>query len=107
MDLKHMVRESGRNIAVLQTIASEGTGIDEVVRTLNEARATPAGNAERAVRFAVVRTVRDSAVRRAFEMLDGDFGRDVFNRLRSGELGRTEARNALVAEILAEVYHAD
>jgi LAO/AO transport system kinase len=107
IDLKHMVRESGKEIAVLQTVASEGTGIDEVVRALDQARAQPAGNAERAVRFAVVRSVRDAAVRRAFDMMDGDFGKEIFKRLRSGELDRAEARKALVAEILSEVYHAD
>ncbi len=107
LDLKHMVRESGKHIAVLQTVASEGTGIGEVVRALDEARAHPAGNAERAVRFAVVRSVRDAAVRHAFEMLDGEAGRDVFSRLRSGELNRTEARDALVAQILGEVHRAD
>ena len=107
LDLKHMVRESGKNIAVLQTVASEGTGIDAVVRALDEARAHPVGNAERAVRFAVVRSVRDAVVRHAFGMLDGEAGRDVFSRLQSGELSRTEAHDALVAAILAEVYDAD
>ena len=107
IDLKHMVRESGRDIAVLQTIASEGTGIDDVMVALTAARASESTNAERAVRFEVVRNIRDAAVRRALGVLEAPRGRAVLERLRAGELTRLEAREELLVYALAEVINAD
>jgi LAO/AO transport system kinase len=107
VDLKHMVRESGRDIAVLQTIASEGTGIDDVMVALGAARASESTNFERAVRFEVVRSIRDAAVRRALAVLDDPQGRSVLERLRAGELTRLEAREELLVYALAEVINAD
>jgi LAO/AO transport system kinase len=107
VDLKHMVRESGRDIAVLQTIASEGTGIDDVMVALTAARASESTNAERAVRFEVVRNIRDAAVRRALGVLEAPRGRAVLERLRAGELTRLEAREELLVYALAEVINAD
>ena len=107
VDLKHMVRESGRDIAVLQTIATEGTGIDDVMVALTAARASEATNAERAVRFEVVRNIRDAAVRRALGVLEAPRGRAVLERLRAGELTRLEAREELLVYALAEVINAD
>jgi LAO/AO transport system kinase len=107
LDLKHMVRESGRDVAVLQTIASEGTGIDDVMVALTAARASESSNAGRAVRFEVVRNIRDAAVRRALAVLDAPRGRSVLERLRAGELTRLEAREELLVYALAEVINAD
>jgi GTPase len=107
MDLKHMVRESGRDIAVLQTIAIEGTGIDDVMVALTAARASESTDAERAVRFEVVRNIRDAAVRRALAVLDAPRGRSVLERLRAGELTRLEAREELLVYAIAEVVNAD
>ncbi len=102
-----MVRESGRDVAVLQTIASEGTGIDDVMVALTAARASESSNAGRAVRFEVVRNIRDAAVRRALAVLDAPRGRSVLERLRAGELTRLEAREELLVYALAEVINAD
>jgi len=107
VDLKHMVRDSGRDIAVLQTIATEGTGIDDVMVALTAARASESTNAERAVRFEVVRNIRDAAVRRALGVLEAPRGRAVLERLRAGELTRLEAREELLVYALAEVINAD
>jgi LAO/AO transport system kinase len=107
VDLKHMVRESHRDIAVLQTVAIEGKGIDEVMIALAVARAAESTNAERAVRFEVVRNIRDAAVRRALAVLDDPQGRSVLERLRVGELTRAEAREELLVYALAEVINAD
>jgi LAO/AO transport system kinase len=107
VDLKHMVRESGRDVAVLQTVATDGTGIDEVMLALATARASEASNAERGVRFEVVRNVRDAAVRRALAALDDPRGRAVLERLRAGELTRIQARDELLLFALTEVIHAD
>jgi len=107
VDLKHMVRESRRDIAVLQTVASDGTGIDDVMLALASARASESTNAERAVRFEVVRNIRDAAVRRALAVLDDAQGRSVLERLRAGELTRSEAREELLVYALPEVINAD
>jgi len=107
VDLKHMVRESGRDVAVLQTVATDGTGIDDVMVALAAARANDSSNAERGVRFEVVRNVRDAAVRRALAVLDDPQGRAVLERLRNGELTRLEAREELLVYALTEVINAD
>jgi LAO/AO transport system kinase len=107
VDLKHMVRESGRNVAVLQTVASDGSGVDDLMLALAAARANESSNAERAVRFEVVRNIRDAAVRRALAVLEEPRGRAVLERLRMGELTRGEAREELLVYALAEVIHAD
>jgi LAO/AO transport system kinase len=107
VDLKHMVRESGRDISVLQTIATDDTGTDEVMAALAQRRTHHSSNAERAVRFDVVREVRDAAVRRTLAALDEPRGREILERLRARELTRAQARERLLAFAREEVIHAD
>jgi LAO/AO transport system kinase len=107
VDLKHMVRESGREISVLQTIATDGTGVESVMTALLHCRTHHSSNAERAVRFDVVREVRDAAVRRTLAALDGPRGREILERLRARELTRDQARERLLAYAREEVIHAD
>ena len=107
IELKQMVRDAGRDVAVLQTVASDGTGLDEVMAALAAARADEASNAARSVRFAVLRQVRDTAVRRALDKLDTPAARDVLARLTARRITRTEAREELLHLIRSEVLRAD
>jgi LAO/AO transport system kinase len=107
IELKQMVRDAGRDVAVLQTVASDGTGLDEVMEALAAARADEASNAARAVRFAVLRQVRDTAVRRAMDKLETPAARDVLARLTARRITRTEAREELLHLIRSEVLRAD
>ncbi|MBC5809521.1 MAG: methylmalonyl Co-A mutase-associated GTPase MeaB [Candidatus Eremiobacteraeota bacterium] len=107
VDLKHMVRESGKSIPVLQTIARDGTGVGEVMAALTESRGHHHTNAARSVRFDVVREVRDRAVRRALDVLDGSRGRSILERLANREMTRAVAREELLDLALEEVIHAD
>jgi LAO/AO transport system kinase len=95
VDLTHMVRESGRETPVLQTIASEGGGIDALFSALVAARGGSGTNAARAVRFEILRAARDRAARAALAQLDTPAARDVFERLAIHELTRREATDAL------------
>jgi LAO/AO transport system kinase len=95
VDLTHMVRESGRETPVLQTIASEGGGIDALYGALLAARGGSGANAARAVRFEVLRAARDRAARAALAQLETPAARDVFERLAIHELTRREATDAL------------
>ncbi|MBV8150343.1 MAG: methylmalonyl Co-A mutase-associated GTPase MeaB [Candidatus Eremiobacteraeota bacterium] len=97
VDLKHMIRESGRQVAVLQTVANEGTGVDEVVKALLETAARGAPNADRAVRFEVVRLARDRAVRAVRQALDSPRGRLLLQGLREGTIVRRDAIDALLS----------
>jgi LAO/AO transport system kinase len=107
IELKQMVRDAGRDVAVLQTVASDGTGLDEVMAALAAARADEASNAARSVRFAVLRQVRDTAVRRAMDKLETPAARDVLARLTARRITRTEAREELLHLIRSEVLRAD
>jgi LAO/AO transport system kinase len=95
VDLTHMVRESGRETPVLQTIASEGGGIDALFNALVAARGGSGANAARAVRFELLRAARDRAARAALARLETPAARDVFTRLATHELTRREATDAL------------
>ena len=106
VELKLMVRESARDVRVVQTIASDGTGVADVMDALRDARRNHSSNATRAVRFDVLRSVRDRAVRAAVTALDGAAARDVFARLRAHELTRADARAALLAIATEEAFDA-
>ncbi len=106
VDLKHMVRESHRDVPVLQTIAADGTGVDSLLDVLTERLARGENNAVRGVRFETVRRTRDLAARRAHAVLDSDEGRAVLERLRALELNRVEAVDALLT-LTGVLVHAD
>ena len=107
VDLTHMVRDSRRDVPVLQTIGTSASGIDELIVALDAARDNVTSNAQRAVRFEVIRTVRDGAVARAAEMLDSSRGQRIFQRLSAHEITRVEARAELLAGINEGAQHAD
>jgi LAO/AO transport system kinase len=94
VDLTHMVRESGRETPVLQTIASEGQGVDALFAALQSARGG-ATNAARAVRFEVLRAVRDRAARSALAKLDEPAARAIFASLAAHACTRRQATDAL------------
>ncbi len=102
LDLVHMCHESGRDVQVLQTVASVGQGIDELMGALAILRAAPESNAERTVRFGVVRTIRDLAVRDALDALDGTYASTIFEQLASRAITREQATRALVAHLRGE-----
>lgn len=105
VDLRHMVREGRRDIPVLQTIAQDGTGVDELLGALRDKRALGESNAVRAVRFEVVRRARDRASAAASDALDSPDGAAVLERLRTHELNRNDAIEALLS-ILGGPVHA-
>jgi len=106
VDLRHMVRESARDIPVLQTIARDGTGVTELLEALTAKRAAGEPNAVRAVRFEIVRRARDRAATAALAALDSADGAAVLARLREHDLSRSDAVDALLA-ILEGAVHAD
>ena len=105
VDLKHMVREGKRDIPVLQTIAQDGTGVPELLAALGAKRGAEDSNAVRAVRFELVRRVRDAAVRAALAALDSPDAAPILDRLRDHELSRNDAIDALLP-ILGGPVHA-
>ncbi len=105
VDLRHMVREGKRDIPVLQTIAQDGTGVAELLETLGARRGVDIANAVRAVRFEVVRQARDRAAARGLRGLTSPDGADVLERLRTHDLTRNDAIDALLA-ILGGAVHA-
>ena len=114
VDLTHMVRESGRETPVLQTIASEGQGVDKLFDALQVARGGHDTNAARAVRFEILRSVRDGAARAALAKLDEPPARAIFARLAAHACTRREAADALFAHVgplgagpVEEGYDAD
>ncbi len=106
-ELVQMVRESRRPIPVLQTTASEGTGLAEVMSALAAARAGSGSNAVRALRFDVLREVRDAAARRALAALDSDAVREIYAALESRSITRAQARERLLPLVSNEVIRAD
>lgn len=97
VDLKHMLRESSRDVPVLQTIANDGTGLDELVEALHKFEVRGAPNATRAVHFEVVRLARESAARAARAALDSEEATQLLADLENGKKSRRE----VVQEILA------
>jgi LAO/AO transport system kinase len=106
-ELLQMVRESRRPIPVLQTTASEGTGVPAVMEALAAARAGGISNAVRALRFDVLREVRDAAARRALAALEGTKARSLFAQLEARTITRAEARERLLPLVSNEVIRAD
>jgi len=105
IDLKHMVRESHREIPVLQTIAQDGTGVSELLTAIVAKRGDEDSNAVRAVRFEVVRRVRDRAVAQALAALQSPDAAAVLERLRGHEITRNDAIDAVLT-ILGGPVHA-
>lgn len=105
-DLKHMVHEGMRDIPVLQTIASDGTGVPALLEALHKRRGIDEGNAARTVRFEVVRRLRDETVQRALAALDRPTAVAVLDRVRAHEIPRQQAIDELIA-LLGEPVHAD
>jgi LAO/AO transport system kinase len=106
-ELLQMVRESRRPIPVLQTTASEGVGLPAVMDALAAARVGGFSNAVRALRFDVLREVRDAAARRALAALDGETARSLFAQLEARTITRAEARERLLPLVSNEVIRAD
>jgi LAO/AO transport system kinase len=106
-ELLQMVRESRRSIPVLQTTASEGTGVAEVMAALAAARAGGVSNAVRALRFDVLREVRDAAARRALAALESAGARALFAALEERSITRAQARERLLLLVSNEVLRAD
>ncbi len=105
VDLKHMVRQSPREIPVLQTIAQDGTGVSELLTAIVAQRSHDDTNAVRAVRFEVVRKARDRAVAAALAALDTPDAAAVLQRLRDHDITRNDAIDALM-RILGGPVHA-
>ena len=100
-----MVRESHREIPVLQTIAQDGSGVSELLTAIVARRGTDDSNAVRAVRFEVVRQARDRAVAAALAALDSPDAGAVLQRLRDHDITRNDAIDALLT-ILGGPVHA-
>ena len=105
LDLKQMVREGLRDVPVLLTTASDGTGVPELLAVLVERLAAGEPNAVRAARFEAVRRIRDAAVRHALVTLDSAEAAAVFERLQAHDLTRAAAVDALLA-LIGEPAHA-
>ncbi|HTX02102.1 MAG TPA: methylmalonyl Co-A mutase-associated GTPase MeaB [Candidatus Acidoferrales bacterium] len=90
VDLKHMLRESARDVPVLQTIASDGTGIDELVEALRQFEVRGAPNATRAVQFEVVRLAREGAARAARIALESPQAAHLLRELEAGTVSRRD-----------------
>ena len=99
VDLKHMLRESARDVPVLQTIANDGTGVDELADTLLHFEPGAAPNASRAVRFEVVRIAREQAGRLARAALESPAAAQLIAQLEQGRLPRREVVARIVALI--------
>lgn len=105
IDLKHMVRESHREIPVLQTIAQDGSGVSELLTAIAGKLGEDDTNAVRAVRFEVVRQARDRAVAAALAALESPDAAAVLERLRDHDITRNDAIDALL-RILGGPVHA-
>jgi LAO/AO transport system kinase len=96
LDLKLMVRESHHDVPVLQTIAQDGTGVAELLAAIAHRRHGDDSHAVRAVRFELVRRARDAAANAALAMLDSPEGAAVLERLRTHDITRNDAIDALL-----------
>ena len=102
VDLKHMIRESNRDVPVLQTIANDGTGIDELVEALRRFEQQGVPSASRAVRFEVVRLARDLAVRKARAALETAEAARLLEALEKGKIARREAIDGILKLVEGE-----
>ena len=107
LQLTQMLRDSGRKVPVVQTVATTGSGIEELLVKLDAARAGETQNAARAVQFEVMRTVRDRAARAALDVLESPRAQVIFSRLASRALTRAQARCELLGLIAGEESDAD
>jgi LAO/AO transport system kinase len=105
MELKMMVRESGRDVAVIQSVATQGTGIGELLAEFDRAGERQTGRLQRAVRFDVVRRARDEAARRAETLLQSERAQHLLAGVAAGETTREEAVGKLVALTFEERLH--
>ncbi len=104
MDLKHMVHDGVRDVPVLQTIASDGTGVPELLAVLRS-RVDDDTHAVRVVRFEVVRRLRDRSVARALHALGEPPAVAILDRVRAHDLTRADAIDTLIR--LVGDSHAD
>ena len=105
LDLKHMVREGRREIPVLKTIATDGTGVAELLAAIGGRRGGASANAGRAVRFEVVRRARDDAAHAATALLDSPAAVAVLAQLSAHQIGRNDAIDMLL-DMLGGPVHA-
>ena len=105
IDLKHMVHEGSRDIPVLLTVATDGTGVAELLDVLRT-RPDDETHGVRAVRFEVVRRLRDRSVAHALRALASPVATGVLERVRAHDVGRAEAIEQLV-DLIGDTAHAD
>jgi len=104
-DLKHMVHDGPRDIPVLQTIASDGTGVAALLDVLRT-RADDETLGVRAVRFEVVRRIRDRSVAHALRRLAEPAALAILDRVRAHDLARADAIDHLI-HLVGAAPHAD
>jgi LAO/AO transport system kinase len=96
-ELKMMVRESHRDVGVVQTIATQGKGIDELLAEFDRVGAQQNGRLQRAVRFDVIRRTRDEAARRADALLESGNAKALIADVEAGRKTREQVVDELVA----------
>ncbi len=96
LELRHMVHESGRDVRIVKTVATDGTGIDELLAALEAAGAAGTTNAVRSLRFEVIRTVRDLAVGGATVALAEPESKSIFAKVAAHDVSRADAARALL-----------
>lgn len=104
VELKHMVHEGRRDIPVLQTIATDGTGVAELLAAIGARRGIQTANAGRAVRFEVLRRARDRAATAAAAVLDSPEAAGVLARLSAHQITRNDAVDTLLAMLGGPVH---
>ena len=93
-----MLHESGREVERPRDYRHRWKrNLDDVMAALRAMRGTGPANSARAVRFEVLREVRDGAVRAASRALDRPEATAVFEALAARSLTRAEAASKLLA----------
>lgn len=104
-DLKHAVHDGPRDIPVLQTVATDGTGVTELLDVLRACNDVDT-HAVRAVRFEVVRRIRDRSVGHALRSLASAASREILDRVRTHDIARADAIDHLI-ELVGATPNAD
>jgi LAO/AO transport system kinase len=106
-ELKMMVRESGRDVGVVQTIGTQGTGIPELIAEFDRAGSRRGERVERAIRFDVLRHARDLASRRSEAALTSSAAGALIAGVDAGTVTRDQAVAQLVALAFSEECNVD
>ncbi len=96
-ELEATLRESGRNVPVIQTTATTGAGVEVLASAIRSRESSSTAERLQSIRFEVVRRAREYAMRQAVACMESTEAKRLLSALRSGSVERKDVVENLLS----------